>query len=65
VVIGDMVTNNARRIPGREALIWENERITWAELNKRVNRLANGLIGMGLQPGTRVAFLLDNCKEIV
>jgi len=65
MLIGDMVTNNARRIPAREGLIWENKRITWANLNKRVNRLANGLIGMGLQPGSRVAFLLNNCKEIV
>ena len=65
MLIGDMVTNNARRIPDQEGLIWENERITWAELNRRVNRLANGLIGLGVQPGSRVAFLLNNCSEIV
>ena len=65
MLIGDMVTNNARRIPDHEGLIWEKERITWAELNRRVNRLANGLVGLGLRPGSRVAFLLNNCKEIV
>lgn len=65
MLIGDLVTNNARRIPDQEGLIWENERITWAQLNRRVNRLANGLVGLGLQPGSRVAFLLNNCKEIV
>lgn len=65
MLIGDMVTNNANRIPDREALIWENERLTWAGLNDRVNRLANGLLGLGVQPGSRVAFLLNNCKESV
>lgn len=65
MLIGDLLTNNARRIPDHEGLIWENKRITWADLNQRVNRLANGLIDMGLQPGSRVAFLLSNCKEIV
>jgi len=65
MLIGDLVTNNARRIPDHEGLIWQSEHITWAELNQRVNRLANGLLRIGLQPGDRVAFLLNNCKEIV
>jgi acyl-CoA synthetase (AMP-forming)/AMP-acid ligase II len=65
MLIGDLVANNARRIPDHEGLIWENKHITWAKLNQRVNRLANGLLGLGLQPGNRVAFLLNNCKEIV
>jgi len=65
MLIGDMVTNNARRIPDHEGLIWQNERMTWAELNRRVNRLANGLARLGVRPGDRVAFLLNNCKEIV
>ena len=65
MLIGDLVTNNARNIPGREALVWWGERITWAQLNSRVNRLANGLISLGVQPESRVAFLLDNCKELV
>jgi acyl-CoA synthetase (AMP-forming)/AMP-acid ligase II len=65
MLIGDMVTNNARRIPDHEALIWGKERITWDKLNQRVNRLGNGLTRLGLQPGDRVAFLLNNCKEIV
>jgi acyl-CoA synthetase (AMP-forming)/AMP-acid ligase II len=63
--IGDLVTNNARRIPDREGLIWKAERMTWAELNQRVNLLANGIISKGLKPGERVAFLLDNCIEII
>lgn len=65
MLVGDLPTINARRIPDREGLIWGNERITWAQLNSRVNRLANSLIDMGVQPGSRVAFLLNNGKELV
>jgi acyl-CoA synthetase (AMP-forming)/AMP-acid ligase II len=65
MVIGDMVANNARRIPDHVGLIWEGQRITWAQLNDRVNAIANSMIDMGVEPGQRVAFLLDNSKEIV
>jgi long-chain acyl-CoA synthetase len=53
MLIGDLVTNTARRIPDHEGLICQNERITWRQLNQRVNRLANGLIRIGLHPGDR------------
>lgn len=65
MVIGELLGNNAHRFPDRTALVWEDRRISWAELNNRANRLANGLIHRGLAPGTRVAFLLDNRPEII
>lgn len=65
MLIGNLVTNNARTIPNREALILADERVTWAQLNSRVNRIANGLINLGVKPQSRVAFLLENSKELV
>ncbi|MEW6664034.1 MAG: AMP-binding protein [Thermodesulfobacteriota bacterium] len=65
MVIGDLITHNARRVPDKEGLVCAGERLTWRDLNRRINRLANGLAGMGLRPGSRVAFILNNCKEIV
>jgi acyl-CoA synthetase (AMP-forming)/AMP-acid ligase II len=38
-------------------------RINWADLDSIVRRLANGLIGLGLQPGDRVAMLSRNSVE--
>lgn len=65
MVIGDLLENNARRFPDRTGLVWENRRISWAELNARVNRLANGLIGLGMRSGARVAFMFDNRPELI
>jgi acyl-CoA synthetase (AMP-forming)/AMP-acid ligase II len=65
MIIGDLLTRNARNIPHKEGLIWNDERITWEQLNQRVNSVANGLMDKGIKPGSRVAFLLNNGKEIV
>ncbi|MAF47224.1 MAG: AMP-binding protein [Rhodospirillales bacterium] len=64
MLIGDLVSANARRIPGSEALVFEDRRVDWAGLNGRVNRLANGLIGLGVRPGDRVAYILGNSIEL-
>ena len=39
--------------------------ITWGELNKRVNRVANALASVGVEPGDHVALLLRNGHEMV
>lgn len=64
-VIGDMVRLNARRRPDRAALIMDDEVMSHARLNRRVNRLAHGLISLGVEPGDRVAILALNCLECV
>jgi acyl-CoA synthetase (AMP-forming)/AMP-acid ligase II len=40
-----------------------DRRINWADLDTMVRRLANGLLGLGLQPGDRVAMLSKNSVE--
>lgn len=61
--VGDIITSNARRLPDREAWICNDLRLTWSQVNRRVNRLANGLISLGLRPGDRVACLFRNCHR--
>ena len=39
--------------------------ITYADLEQRSNRLANALLGLGLQRGDRVGIYLPNCVEVV
>ncbi|MDP6688987.1 MAG: AMP-binding protein, partial [Alphaproteobacteria bacterium] len=49
--------------PGRRAVV-EGERVlTFAELEARSNRLANGLLDLGLHRGDRVGLLARNCLE--
>ncbi len=38
---------------------------TWAELNERANRVANGLLNMGLKKGDKVTILSFNCTEML
>lgn len=61
----DMLNIAAAICPDRLAIIFEKKRYTFAELNARVNRLANGLSGMGVKKGDRVALLQVNCNQCV
>jgi len=45
---------------GREALIYGQTRLTYAQYHARVSRLAAGLAGLGVRPGDVVATLLPN-----
>ena len=63
--IGDMLDRQAERFGNREAVCFPELDVRWsyAELRARVDRLARGLIGLGLQPGERVAVLAPNRPE--
>lgn len=54
---------HAANLPDRPAIICGDRRVTWSEINSRINRLANGLLAMGIQPGDRVAYMLKNSIE--
>ncbi len=51
--------------PDSVALHLEGETITYKELNLRANRVANGLQGLGVKKGDRVAIMLPNIPEFV
>ncbi|MBE0415378.1 MAG: long-chain-fatty-acid--CoA ligase [Dehalococcoidia bacterium] len=51
--------------PDREAVVFEGKRFTFSDLNERVNRLANALMGLGIEKGDRVAILQVNCNQYV
>jgi len=49
----------------REAVVEGERRLTYRELNRRVNRLSRHLQAMGLRHGDRCAMLAYNCLEYV
>jgi long-chain acyl-CoA synthetase len=55
----------AASLPDAVALRFEGEAITYEELNRRANRVANGLQGVGVGKGDRVAIMLPNIPEFV
>ena len=55
----------AEKIPDAKALVMPStgKATTYKELNESVNRVANGLKGLGVMEGDRVAISLANCAE--
>ena len=65
--IGLLLGKRAAITPRQEAFVeWErSRRFTFAQLNERVNRIANALLARGITPGDRVATLLKNGIEFI
>ncbi|MFD9606024.1 amino acid adenylation domain-containing protein [Streptomyces sp. NPDC059970] len=53
----DMLAAQAARTPEATAVVFENESVTYAELNARANQMARFLIGLGVGPEETVALL--------
>ncbi|WP_063748729.1 non-ribosomal peptide synthetase, partial [Chondromyces apiculatus] len=51
--------------PGAMALVFEDQELTYAELNARANRLAHGLLTEGVRPEDIVALALPRSPELV
>ncbi len=65
MTIGNIVSRNAIQFPDGEALVFEKNRYTWSELNRRINQLANALLSLGLKKGDKVAMLAENIPAMV
>ncbi len=59
----DIIYRNALLYPDSEAFIYGNERITFAQFNRRVNSLVHALGSMGVKKGEVVGILSWNCLE--
>ncbi len=62
---GRYTTRNARYWRDRPAIIFGDRSISFGQLETRSNRLANALLGLGLNKGDRVAIQAWNCPEII
>ncbi|MFC1966667.1 long-chain-fatty-acid--CoA ligase [Chloroflexota bacterium] len=51
--------------PEKDAIVFEEKRYTFSQLNERVNRLGNALSNLGVQKGDRVAMLQVNTNQCV
>jgi acyl-CoA synthetase (AMP-forming)/AMP-acid ligase II len=52
-------------VPDRTAVIFDNQRFTYEELQERVNRLTNALADLGVGRGDRVAVMQVNCNQLI
>ena len=62
---GELLAQMARFNPRGVAITSGQTRITWQELNCRVNRLASALAGLGVAKGDHVSILFHDCPEFI
>ncbi|MBV9107973.1 MAG: AMP-binding protein, partial [Gemmatimonadetes bacterium] len=63
--IHELFEAQASRTPGAVAVRFEEESLTYAELNARANRLAHHLVRLGVGPEVRVGVLMERSLEMV
>ena len=63
--IGAWLTKREFLTPEKEAIADGERRLNYQQLNRRVNRLAGALQGLGLQPGDRISILSHNRLEFI
>ena len=55
----------AKKFPAQTAVQFDGNKIKYHELKKLTDKLANGLIGLGVKKGDRIGLFLPNCIEFV
>ncbi|NLU78247.1 (2,3-dihydroxybenzoyl)adenylate synthase [Micromonospora sp. HNM0581] len=64
-VLGDLLRPWAIRDPARTAVVTRHGRHSYAELNERADRLAAGLVALGIRASDRVVVQLPNTPDFV
>ncbi|HEX8246226.1 MAG TPA: amino acid adenylation domain-containing protein, partial [Longimicrobium sp.] len=63
--IHELFERQVERAPGATAVRFGDERLSYAELNARANRLAHHLRALGVRPEVRVALCVERGPEMV
>jgi fatty-acyl-CoA synthase len=63
--IGQRLAKTVEKFPQRDALIVRHQGIHWtyAEYAEQIEKLATGLLALGIEPGERVGIWAPNCYE--
>ncbi|TMU87056.1 long-chain-fatty-acid--CoA ligase [Bacillus sp. BHET2] len=63
--IGSYLAQNARKKPEKLAIECEGRTYNYKQFNEEVNKLAHGLLGLGIQKGDRIALMMKNSDQFV
>ena len=64
-VLGRFLEEKAERNVDKPFLYFEDEKITYREMNERANKIANGFIHMGVKQGDKVGIMMENYPEFI
>ncbi|WP_280156383.1 AMP-binding protein [Piscinibacter sp. XHJ-5] len=64
-IAGHALSWAAAQFRDRPAVVFRDRSFSYTQIERRSNRLANALIGLGLPPGDRLAVLLNNSVESI
>jgi len=65
ITLEKLIDHHARYRGDRLAVIFDDQRLNWAEFNARVNQLANALQDRGIDKDDKVATALPNSMELL
>ena len=65
MTLGKILQRNAQAYPNKTALAFRGQKITFAELDDLVNKLANGMLNQGLERNDRIAILVPKTPEVI
>ncbi|MEM7034797.1 MAG: long-chain fatty acid--CoA ligase [Chloroflexota bacterium] len=63
IPLDQILTDTVKKYPDRTALIFFNNKITYAQLDKLVNQFASALQKDGFKKGDRIAIYMPNCPQ--
>ena len=63
--VHELLEEQVERAPEAVAVVFEDEQLTYRQLNERANQLARHLQGLGVGPDTLVAICLERSLEMV
>jgi long-chain acyl-CoA synthetase len=58
--LASIISHHAKLTPDNEAVVWQDVRLTFGELDKWSNRVANAVVELGVRHGDKVALVCTN-----
>ena len=63
LLLGELLTATAARLPDKEALVFQTQRVSWREYDRRVENLAKAFLRLGIEPGDRIGVISTTRPE--
>ncbi|MCL2338202.1 MAG: AMP-binding protein, partial [Firmicutes bacterium] len=64
-LLGDIPKRGAKMHGSRECMVFEGQRLNYAEFNARINRLAHSLLSFAFDGSKHLAVLAENCPQFM